>query len=460
MSTKAKSPIVYLPGLPDLSSNDLPLYSQVHASRMDLVTQLSGRGFYIDKIDSQDSWLKNMMEHASGSDAFVFPPMTSLPEKHPGFQAEAAKRWFEFFSLITGVHVGSREKYLARGVSKPCIVMDPDGQWELAINLLRDLHDKGMFSSKVEDIVQVVKGDPDNKHDYHTLNHQAAHALEEALLQNKGKPQHAAHARYPEDHMFESFRKDVPRHPFGVAIFGSATTQEKSYKDGAFELGKLAGERGWRMVTGAGVDGCMGAADEGFEEGRKTFNQRYPYAPYKPSHIGVSTQAILRLEGPPKNLDQLIITDDIYDRMEVMIKGQKSQDENLRTRDAVRVVFVTPGGTGTLHEFATLMQLATNGSMMKGRTIVLLDTPNHLNPEHGFWEPLIETAKKLGFDSQFKVAKTPEEAIKIADEQYAKWIERHKDDPAHKSQQLPHPVLNPDVRTIPPRTGDWIPGYQ
>ncbi len=87
----------------------------------------------------------------------------------------------------------------------------------------------------------------------------------------------------------------------------------------------------------------MGAADRGFEAGKKEFNKHYPNAPFKPVHIGVSTQAILRLEGPPEHLNQLIITDDIYDRMDVMIRGQRVSEHE--PRDAVKVLFVTPGGT-------------------------------------------------------------------------------------------------------------------
>lgn len=433
--------VVYIPSLPSLSSDDLDLYKTIHASRVDLVTQLAGKGFKVEDIDGQRPWLKTMMQHADHSQAFVFPPMTSLKETHPRYKSEAAQRWFEFFSLTTGVHVGSREKYL-NGISKPCIVMDPDHQWESALDLLRDLQKKGMFSSQVEDIVQVVRdGDPAAPGYSERLNEKTVSTLQQVMAEKRGKTQRAVHYKYPEDHKFEPFRKEIARHPFGIALFGSATTQEKSYQDAAYKLAELAGQRGWRMVTGAGVDGCMGAADKGFEAGKNEFNLRYRHSPFKPSHIGVSTQSILRLEGPPKHLDQLIITNDIYDRMEVMIRGHKSSDPLARARDAVKVAFVVPGGTGTLHEFATMMQLATNGSMMKQRKIVLLNMPSHLDPSQGFWDPLIATAKKLGFDNNFEVAHSPEEAIAIADRTYKEWLGRH---PEH--EQLAHPVFNPNVR--------------
>ncbi|MDX1975176.1 MAG: hypothetical protein SFT92_05825 [Rickettsiales bacterium] len=427
MSTK--KPIIYIPGLPSLSSDDITLYNRIHAARIDLVTQLSAAGYLVEDIDGQRSWLKNMMQHAEHSNAFLFPAMTSLPEGHPRFQAEAAQRWFEFFSLVTGVHIGNKEKYGEEGIAKPCVIMDPDQQWEPAILLLNDLREKGMFSSMVEDIVHVVRS---------TDNASAVHALSSALTQGKGKFRRDVPTHYPEDYVFESFRKPMSRHPFGVALFGSASTAEPSYKQGVAELCRLAGMRGWRLTTGAGRYGCMGAADEGFHQGKQLFHQAYPDAPFKPAHVGVSTQAILRLEGPPDELDQLIITNHIYDRMEAMIRGQKASEPTQRARDASKVFFIAPGGTGTLHEFATLMQLATNGSVMKDRKIIVLDFPSHLNPKEGFWKLLISTGKKLGFASSFEVASTPEEAISKADEGYKEWL-------AIRSEyaQLPHPILNP-----------------
>ena len=428
---------IYLPGLPNLGSDYLAQYNAIHSARVDLVTQLSSAGLHVPSIAQNDSWLKTMMDHARESDAFIFPPMTSLKEDHPLYQSEAAKRWFEFFSLVTGIHVGTDEQY-KEGVSKPCIVMDPDGQWKPAIDLLKDLSKKGMFTSNVDDIVQVVKGTDD----YHQLNKAAVKKLQETIEAQKGKPQKTVPKQFPPEHNFDPFRKEFKRHEFGVAFFGSATTQEQSYIDASHDLAKMIGQRGWRMVDGSGKDGCMGAADRGFNEGKQEFNSLYPDAKFKPAHIGVSTQPILRLEGPPDNLDQLIITNNIYDRMEVMIKGQKSSDWTQRLRDSTKVMFVAPGGTGTLHEFATLMQLATNGSMMDGRTVVLLDVPSHLNAREGFWDPLIKTAKKLGFANHFVVAHSPQEAIKIADGVYKEWLARHEE-----YKNLPHPVINPEPTT-------------
>jgi predicted Rossmann-fold nucleotide-binding protein len=433
-------PVIYLPGLADLGTDDFSLYKDMHVDRIDLTQKLIDAGMRLSSIDRTDAWLKNMVRHAKLSDAFLFPPLTSLPEDHPRFEAEAAQRWFEFFSITTGMHVGTDEKY-KDGVSKPCVVMDPNGQWASTIELLKDLSAKGMFSTRVEDIIQLV---PNAEHlSNEELNQTAVEMLSKAITEKRGMAQKAVHAKYTDDHMFEPFRNDDIddktrlRHPFGIAFFGSATTNVDSYKQASFDVAKMAGQRGWRMTSGAGTDGCMGAADRGFMEGKTEFNQRHPRATYKPAHIGVSTQSILRLEGPPDNLDQLIITDDIYERMKIMIKGKLSSDPKSRTRDATKVIFVAPGGTGTLHEFATLMQLVNNGSMMDGKKIVLLDTPSHLNPEEGFWGPLIKIAEKFGFRDNFEVARSPEEAIKIADDFYLDWLGTH---PEFKN--LPHLEFN------------------
>ena len=425
-NTKNEKPIIYLPGLPGLSSDNLALYQTNHDARVNLVLQLADAGMFVEDIDGANAWVKNMLQHAERSDAFVFPPMTSLPENHPKFKAEAAQRWFEFFSLVTGVHIGNLEKYGRDGFSKPCVVMDPDSQWSLATQLLEDLRAKGMFTSKVEDIVQIAPP-PLERNDFYQMNKNAVATLKTALSEGKRKSRKEVQARYPADYHFESFRKDMARHPFGFAIFGSASTQENSYIAATAETARLAALRGWRMVTGAGVDGCMGAADRGFEAGKQEFNKQFPDAPFKPAHVGVSTQSILRLEGPPPHLDQMIITDDIYDRMKAMIAGQRSSNPRERTRDATKILFIAPGGTGTLHEFATLMQLATNGGMMADRRVVLLNFPSHLDAHQGFWDPLIATAKKLGFDELFDVAGSPQAAMIAADKAYDEWLDRHQE---------------------------------
>jgi predicted Rossmann-fold nucleotide-binding protein len=435
-------PNIYVPGLPDLSSDDFDLYKKIHETRIDLTQQVVDAGMRLSSIDRTDSWLKNMLHNAASADAFLFPPLTSMPEKHPHFKAEAAQRWFEFFSITTGVHIGTHEKYGKDGFSKPCVMMDPDGQWASTVDLLRDLHAKGMFTSDVEDIVQLV---PDaDKLTYHEMNQKAVEMLGRAIADEKaGKARKTVPKKYPEDRVFEPFRKDDPndktrlRHPFGIAFFGSASTTEESYIKASSDLARMAGERGWRMSSGAGNEGVMGAADRGYREGAAEFNRRYPRATYKPGHIGVSTQDILRIEGPPENLDQLIITDDIYDRIKVMIKGQLSEDPRSRTRDTSKVIFVAPGGVGTVQEFATLMDLAFNGSMMEGRKVVLLDVPSHLNSKEGFWDPLIKIAEKLNFRNHFEVANSPEEAIQIADNHYLEWQKTHPE-----FRNLPHPVLN------------------
>lgn len=429
-------PCVYLPGLPNLSSDDLAHYRANLDSRVDLVTQLKDAGLYVDDIDGSHPWLENMQQFAEKSDAFLFPPMTTLPDTDPRFKEEAAQRWFEFFSLVTGVAIGSSEKFAKHGASKPCVVMDPDGQWKLAIDLLKDLHKKGMFSSTVEDIVTVAQT-PDDKADSHEMNKLAIKSLHEVMQSKKGKKLASIHYDFP-DVDFKPFRQDINRHPFGVALFGSASTTEKSYLDEVSSLGEQIGERGWRMVSGAGLRGCMGAADAGFGKGAKEFNRRHPKADFKPAHVGVSTMGILQLEGPPTNLSQLIISDNIYDRLKIMIGGKRDANPLQRARDATRVIVVAPGGTGTVHEFATMLQLATHGGMMNGRKIILLNVPSHLNPKEGYWDKLIETAKRLGFDNMFEVAHSAKEAIRMADETYKEWVQAR---PEH--QKLPHPILNP-----------------
>ncbi|MFO0388924.1 MAG: LOG family protein [Alphaproteobacteria bacterium] len=431
-----KRTTVYIPCLPALSSDDLSLYKEIHAAHLDLVEKLHSAGLRVGDIDGSRASLQSMMRHAAQSDAFIFPPMTSLKESHPKFKAEAAQRWFEFFSLVTGVHVGNKEKYGADDKAKPCVIMDPDGQWQLATELLDDIKAKGMFSSSVSDIVHVVNGVTKSL-TYQERNDRAVKELCAIIAEGKGKTLKSVPKMYSRDTTFDAFRKTEHRHEFGIAMFGSASTKEKSYIDATYELAKRVGQRGWRMSTGAGNEGCMGAMDSGFTAGSEEFNRIYPDAPFKPAHVGASTQSILQIEGPPPGVSQLIITRNIYDRIHVMLKGNKSPDKTQRAKDTTKVVYVVPGGTGTLHEFAAMMQLALHSKDMQEKTIVLYNVPNHLNPREGFWDKLIETAKKLGFAEHCEIAATPDEAIAIGDREYKKWTERHPEYAA-----LPHPVFN------------------
>lgn len=457
--TSDKKPVVYLPGVPDLENDDCDLNDEIMAARGNLARQLKDNGFRVKNTYNSNPRPKQMLGKAASSDAFLFPPMTSLPRDHHQFQPEAAQRWFEFFSIITGVHVGSREKYGSSGVSKPCVVMDPDGQWSAVTELLEDLHNKGMFSSKVDDIVHVVGKDEFAGHksvDYKLLNKLAVEKLSEVLRENKGKVKSNSEARFLADHNFHGHRhimtpegKPIERHPFGVALFGSATTKVEPYLEATKKTAKLVAQRGWRMVTGAGCEGCMGAADKGFKIGSDWFKEHKPNARFTPAHIGVSTQDILRLEGPPDDLNQLIISDDIYQRMITMVRGQDDADSTKHLSDTVKVIFITPGGIGTLHEFATLMQLQTHGDMMDGRTVVFLNPPSHNQSKNSggkpekFWDPLIRKAEELGFANMFKVADSPEEAMMIADQVYKEWAAR----------QEKYPDLNPSLASDPRRWG-------
>lgn len=458
---------VYLPGLPVFSNSeeDLALYDKAHAARLDLARKLRAANITITDIDGANPWLKTMAEHDKNAEGFIFTP-TVFPPGAPHFLEELSKQWFEFFSLVTGTHVGNPHQFRANGLSKPCIIMNTSDERDNKLTLLDDLAAKGMFSSEPDQIVHDLRLQGNYLDDYETMNDQAVAALKErASIGKDGNATKNALGKY-HGQPFESKRDPGERHLFGVVFFGSATTETQSYINASEALAKEIGRRGWRMITGAGNAGCMGAFDRGYYEGGQEFIKAHPTARYSPAHIGITTRKILEFEGLPTHVNQLVITDNIYDRMKVMIKGQRVKEPAERVSDTAKVIFVTPGGTGTLHEFATMMQLLNNGSMMEGRKIVLLNipvpkkdpvtgeeiapNPDEQTPVPRFWDMLISIAKTLGFGTRttlkdgqlvkedvFEIAHSVDDAVKIADRVYQEWQERH---PEFKDYPHPEPI--------------------
>ncbi len=125
-----EKPIVYLPALPNTgveNKEDVTLLKAASAARFDLIDQLSEKGFEVHNILGPRPWLKNMLKHAAGIRTHsYFRPQSVWMKNHKRHQSEAAQRWFEFFSLITGDACRAARKASRNGIAKPCIVMGPD----------------------------------------------------------------------------------------------------------------------------------------------------------------------------------------------------------------------------------------------------------------------------------------------------------------------------------------------
>jgi uncharacterized protein (TIGR00730 family) len=151
-----------------------------------------------------------------------------------------------------------------------------------------------------------------------------------------------------------------------VGVFcASSSTLEQRWLDLAFAVGQELAVRGHTLVSGGGRVGMMGALADGARSGG--------------AHtLGVIPQSLVDLEVADTNADELIVTDDMGGRKNLMIARSEA--------------FITlPGGLGTLDELFEVWTTATLDVHRK--PIVLLDPDN-------FYEGLLAWLGKLA-DTEF-----------------------------------------------------------
>ena len=151
-----------------------------------------------------------------------------------------------------------------------------------------------------------------------------------------------------------------------VCVFcASSSSLEQRWLDLARNTGLELATRGHTLVSGGGRVGMMGAVADGCRTGG--------------AHtLGVIPQSLVDLEVADTAADELIVTDDMGARKELMIKRSDA--------------FITlPGGLGTLDELFEVWTTATLD--LHHKPIVLLD------PD-GFYDGLLSWLGKLA-DTEF-----------------------------------------------------------
>lgn len=146
-----------------------------------------------------------------------------------------------------------------------------------------------------------------------------------------------------------------------ICVFcASSSTLERKWLDLATQTGAELAERGHTLVSGGGCVGMMGAVAAGARAGG--------------AHtLGVIPQSLVDLEVADLSADELIITDDMGTRKNLMIERSDA--------------FVTlPGGLGTLDELFEVWTTATLD--LHAKPIVLLD------PD-GFYDGLLTWLDQL-----------------------------------------------------------------
>ena len=148
-----------------------------------------------------------------------------------------------------------------------------------------------------------------------------------------------------------------------VCVFCASSEElDHGYVADAQALGRLIGQRGWRMVFGGGTIGLMGAVARAVHaEG---------------GHVTGVIPHLLNIDGVAYTAcDELITTRDLRERKAEM--------------DARSDAFIAlPGGFGTLEEIAE--HLALRQLNVHPRPVVLLNTKGFYDPLIAFFDHLIQ----------------------------------------------------------------------
>ena len=141
-----------------------------------------------------------------------------------------------------------------------------------------------------------------------------------------------------------------------ICVFcGARSGNNTSFITAAVEMGHVIAKNKWRLVYGAGDVGLMGAvASSTQEKGGTTF--------------GVIPEHLLQREVGKRDLDQLIITDNMHSRKKIMFTNSDA-------------VVLLPGGVGSLEEFFEVLTWAQ--LEIHHRPIIVANI-------RGYWQPMLD----------------------------------------------------------------------
>ncbi len=314
--------------------------------RARLLYRLFSKGWDIyNSNGDQHISLSNIERKIIESDAFVFTPGATLEDM------------FKAVSIFVGYQTLD-----AHLLAKPTVLLNSDGSWDPLFALLTHLNRLG-----------TVRQD---HHDYLLLADSPGEVL--ALLdasRRDGVPPVQRRRIGPSS--VQSFDTPLPvGHAGNVCVFCSASITDPAYLADGYEFGKQLAQDKLGCVSGAGSSGIMGEVVRGsVEAGGWTGGSNVPH--------------IIELEGLPSGLSSFWLEDDIYTRMDVMI----------RKSDAF-VIF--PGGSGTVQEMIALMIFKDQRNpLMEGKPVVVFNRRDA--DGNGFWDPLIVLMRTWCFNGEFVV---------------------------------------------------------
>ena len=174
-----------------------------------------------------------------------------------------------------------------------------------------------------------------------------------------------------------------------ICVFcGAASGNDPAHADTARRLGAMMGERGIRLVFGAGHVGLMGIiADSVLAAGGEA--------------VGVIPNHLMERELGHNGLTELHVVDNMHMRKQKMF-------------DLADAIAVLPGGFGTLDETFEVITWKQLG--LHDKPIVLVDSG-------GYWQPFIDLIARIseaGFahgdhERLFATAATPEALFALLD---------------------------------------------
>ena len=182
-----------------------------------------------------------------------------------------------------------------------------------------------------------------------------------------------------------------------ICVFGASSRNlEQAYINDSYKLGTLMAQRGWRCLNGAGSEGLMRAVSDGtLDTGGEA--------------IGVIPQFMIDNGWHYERLTQIISTPSMHERKSTLARMSQA-------------VIALPGGCGTMEEL--LEAITWRQLNISPKPIILLNTLgfydnlvamlNHAI-EHGFM--------KASHHRLWKVAKDPEQALDIIEQELAQDIE-------------------------------------
>ncbi len=322
--------------------------------RARLLYRLFSKGWDIyNSNGDQHISLSNIERKIIESDAFVFMPGATLEDM------------FKAISIFVGYQ--TLDQHLAR---KPTVLLNSDGSWDPLFALLEHLNRLGTVRQDHRDYLLLAESTG------------AVLGLLDASRRD-GVP--AVDRKRIGVSTVESFDTPLPaEHAGNVCVFCSASIVDPAYLRDGYEFGKLLAESQLGCVSGAGRSGIMGEVVRGSVEADGWTG-------------GSNVPHIIELEGLPTGLSSFWLRDDIYTRMDVMI----------RNSDAF-VIF--PGGAGTVQEMIALMIFKhQQNPSMEGKPVVVFNRRDA--DGNAFWDPLIVLMRTWCFNGEFVVVEEFSELI-------------------------------------------------